>query len=105
MDKLRLRRLKALARVSDAERIGCLRYPFDLSEAQREMPAKSRFGVVARQYQRALSLVVNANANTSVPESNIRRDGLYALRAYRRRDARNNYLLRTGIDLIPSTCT
>jgi hypothetical protein len=48
-------------------------------------------------WQQAPSAVVNSNTGNTVPQGNIRREGLYAQVAYRPYDARNKYLQRTEV--------
>jgi hypothetical protein len=67
-------------------------WALDLNYHKGNWDARFEYGAM---YQQAPSSVVDANTNTSVPQSNIRRDGLYGQLAYRPWDARNKYLQRT----------
>jgi len=67
-------------------------WAFDLNYHKGNWDARFEYGA---NYQQAPSSVVNGNTNTTVPQSNIRREGLYAQVAYRPWDARNKYLSRT----------
>jgi len=67
-------------------------WALDLNYHKGNWDARFEYGAM---YQQAPSSVVDANTNTTIPQSNIRRDGLYAQIAYRPWDARNKYLQRT----------
>jgi hypothetical protein len=67
-------------------------WALDLNYHKGNWDARFEYGTM---YQQAPSSVVNGNTNTSVSQSNIRREGLYAQVAYRPWDARNKYLQKT----------
>jgi hypothetical protein len=67
-------------------------WALDLNYHKGNWDARFEYGAM---YQQAPSSVVDANTNTTIPQSNIRRDGLYGQLAYRPWDARNKYLQRT----------
>ena len=59
-------------------------WALDVNYHKGNWDARFEYGTM---YQQAPSSVVNGNTNTSVPQSNIRREGLYAQIAYRPWDA------------------
>ncbi len=64
----------------------------DLNYHKGNWDARFEYG---SNYQQAPPTVVNANTMASIPQGNIRREGLYGQVAYRPYDARNKYLQRT----------
>ena len=67
-------------------------WAIDINYHKGNWDARFEYGTT---YQQAPSSVVNSNTLATIPQSNIRREALYAQVAYRPYDARNKYLQRT----------
>jgi hypothetical protein len=67
-------------------------WAIDLNYHKGNWDARFEYGST---YQQAPPTVVNANTMATIPQGNIRREGLYGQVAYRPWDARNKYLQRT----------